>query len=81
VPLLETLYSGGVRVSELAGFDVRMWISQPDVIRVLGKGNKERLVPIGRKALQAIAAYRQALLPKPASGRPGALFLNKNSAA
>jgi integrase/recombinase XerC len=76
--LLETLYSGGVRVSELAGLDVRDVDFGNHVIRVLGKGNKERLVPIGQKALQAIAAYRQALLAETGSSGEGALFLNKN---
>jgi integrase/recombinase XerC len=76
--ILETLYSGGVRVSELAGLDVRDVDFGNHVIRVLGKGNKERLVPIGQKALQAIAAYRQALLAETGSSGEGALFLNKN---
>jgi integrase/recombinase XerC len=76
--ILETLYSGGVRVSELAGLDVRDVDFRNHVIRVLGKGNKERLVPIGQKALQAIAAYRQLLSDVAGRGADGALFLNKN---
>lgn len=59
--MFETIYSCGIRVSELAG------MNQTDVdftnssIRVLGKGNKERIVPIGKKALAAIMAYRERL--------------------
>ena len=78
--IFETLYSCGIRVSELVGmnrFDVDFAGS---VIRVLGKGSKERIVPIGRKALAAIQLYREQL--KNQWGIPadhnGALFLNKN---
>lgn len=76
--MLETLYSGGVRVSELAGLDVEDVDFHSYAIRVLGKGNKERLVPIGQKALNAIAAYRQALPAVSGRAAGGALFLNKN---
>lgn len=74
--ILETLYSGGVRVSELAGLDVADVDFQSGAIRVLGKGNKERIVPIGKKAVAALETYREALAP--AAGDGGALFLNKN---
>lgn len=78
--ILETLYAGGVRVSELAGLDVDDVDERNALIRVLGKGNKERLVPIGRKAMEAIGAYRAAL-GNPQEGKAGAgdaLFLNKD---
>lgn len=75
--LLETLYSAGVRVSELAGLDVEDVDFRNGTIRVLGKGNKERIVPAGRKALAAIEAYRQALAAADVSAPAGgALFLN-----
>ena len=74
--ILETLYSGGVRVSELAGLDVADVDFQNGAIRVLGKGNKERIVPIGRKAVEALHSYRSALAA--AVGDSGALFLNKD---
>ncbi|MBR9982860.1 MAG: tyrosine recombinase [Desulfatitalea sp.] len=77
--LLETLYSSGVRVSELAGLDVADVDVRNGTIRVLGKGNKERIVPVGQKALAAIDAYREvvtALAGSAAGG--GALFLNKD---
>ena len=78
--ILESLYASGVRVSELAGLDVDRVDMQNGLIRVLGKGNKERIVPIGPKAVQAIAAYRQALVLHTGDPMPcdGALFLNKN---
>lgn len=78
--MLETLYSGGVRVSELAGLDVDDVDMQHGLLRVLGKGNKERIVPIGQKALAAIATYREALIQACGQAQPGggALFLNKN---
>ncbi|MCD6273322.1 MAG: tyrosine recombinase XerC [Deltaproteobacteria bacterium] len=76
--MFETLYSCGIRVSELTGMD------QTDVdfvnssIRVLGKGNKERIVPIGKKALAAIMAYRERLNMESGMQMPqdGPLFLN-----
>jgi len=74
--ILETLYSGGVRVSELASLDVADVDLQRGAMRVLGKGNKERIVPIGQKAVDALRDYRSALAG--VVGDNGALFLNKN---
>ncbi len=59
--ILETLYSSGIRVSELAGMNIFEVDFSKCVIRVLGKGNKERIVPIGNKALDSIQAYRKRL--------------------
>ncbi len=78
--LLETLYGGGIRVSELVGLDVTDWDQSANLIRVLGKGRKERIVPLGRKAKEALDAYlavRDQLLATggAAEGEP-ALFLN-----
>ncbi|MBU1168929.1 MAG: tyrosine recombinase XerC [Proteobacteria bacterium] len=76
--MFETLYSTGIRVSELAGLDPDHVDCTAGLIRVLGKGNKERVVPIGKKALTAIGEYREALLHVE-SGLvmdPSALFLN-----
>ncbi len=79
--MLETLYSTGVRVSELAGLDTGDVDAQSGLVRVLGKGRKERLVPIGAKALESLAQYRHALAEEtgidPQSG--GAMFLNKDN--
>lgn len=55
--ILETLYASGVRVSELCGADVSSLDADRGVLRVLGKGNKERTVPLGRPALRALAAW------------------------
>jgi len=56
--ILEVLYSCGLRVSELVGLSWEDIDPTLEVVRVRGKGNKERIVPIGRKALEALALYR-----------------------
>jgi len=72
--ILETLYSTGIRVSELVGlnFDSIDFIS--GVVKVFGKGRKERIVPIGE---QAISTVRNYCKNRPKAGAP-ALFLNKS---
>lgn len=55
--ILETLYASGVRVSELCGASVTDLDRQRGVLRVLGKGNKERTVPLGRPALSALTEW------------------------
>jgi len=77
--IFETFYSCGLRVSEVAGLDVFDVDANAGLVRVLGKGSKERIVPIGQKALNAIDAYRQRLeleVGVPAAAE-GAMFLNK----
>lgn len=83
--IFEMLYSSGIRVSELAGLDVDDVDVDAKLIRVMGKGRKERLVPIGDHALRALSAYREKLRAarrqgSTKSGLPsgGPLFLNKN---
>jgi integrase/recombinase XerC len=71
--ILETLYSCGIRVSELTGLDVAALDLDEGLVRVLGKGNKERIVPLGSFARQAIAAYF-ALRGNPPADAP--LLLN-----
>jgi len=56
--MLEVLYSSGLRVSELCGLDWEAVDVETGCVRVLGKGRKERVVPVGRPALRALAAYR-----------------------
>ena len=59
--ILETIYSCGLRVAELAGLRIQDIDWQERVVRVLGKGKKERLLPIGGLALLAIQRYRNGL--------------------
>ena len=74
--MLETLYSSGIRVSELVGIAVEKIDFISGVIKVLGKGRKERLVPIGEEAVKAIRRYMEERDLKGWSGKKG-LFLNK----
>ena len=78
--ILETLYSSGIRVSELSGMNVFDIDFKRCLIRVLGKGNKERMVPIGKKAKDAVKRYRERLASEVGvrSNKNTALFLNKN---
>ncbi len=83
--IFETLYSTGIRISELAGMNVSDVDFSAQIIRVLGKGNKERIVPVGTKAMEAINEYRKMLLQAISFRRNKAdgsevdpLFLNKN---
>jgi integrase/recombinase XerC len=78
--LFETLYSTGVRVSELTGLNVLDVNTAGGSIRVVGKGGRERIVPVGKKALDRIRAYRRRLFEKTGIGMDadGPLFLNKN---
>ncbi len=59
--ILETLYSAGIRVGELARLDVRDVDLISEVIKVRGKGKKERLLPLGRPAARSIQAYLDAV--------------------
>jgi site-specific recombinase XerC len=70
VALLETIYSCGLRISELCGLRIEDVDTREQVVRVLGKGRKERLVPIGTPALRAIQNYRAALGTAPVPGDP-----------
>jgi integrase/recombinase XerC len=80
--ILELLYGSGLRVSELTGLDLANVDREQQMVRVLGKGNKERIVPFGSKAEQALAAYEpiRAKLLRQASGRgqAQAVFLNRD---
>jgi len=75
--ILELLYGAGLRISELVGLDVDDVDLEDASVRVLGKGSKERLVPIGRMARDAVAAYLTRARPALATSRSrAALFLN-----
>ena len=55
--MLETLYASGLRVSELVGLQMSEIDTTSGVVRIVGKGNKERLVPLGDSAVAAVATY------------------------
>lgn len=78
--MLETLYSSGLRVSELIGLKMSNVHSDVGFLRIFGKGSKERLVPIGKEALKYIKIYREEvrihLDIKP--GNESFMFLNRN---
>lgn len=71
--ILETFYSTGMRISELVGLNIENIDFFGGVVKVMGKGKKERLVPIGDKALRIIREYINKNKQPPA-----AVFLNKN---
>jgi integrase/recombinase XerC len=77
--ILETLYSAGLRVSELTGLDVADVDLEEGVAVVRGKGRRERLALLGPPAVRALEAWRdgRSELPARATEKP-ALFLNKN---
>jgi integrase/recombinase XerD len=62
--ILETLYATGMRVSELTGLTCSNILEEQQLVRVFGKGSKERLVPIGEFALKWIHEYKQRLRPE-----------------
>lgn len=71
--IFETFYSTGMRVSEIEGLNMTDIDFNRQMIRVLGKGSKQRIVPVGQRALSAITVYRQSL-----KHSDNACFLNKN---
>ena len=75
--MLELAYGAGLRVSEWITISVRDVLLEESLVRVLGKGSKERLVPIGRSAIGALAVYLRELRPVLERGAgQGVLFLN-----
>ncbi|MCI0746730.1 MAG: tyrosine recombinase XerC [Verrucomicrobia subdivision 3 bacterium] len=70
VAILETIYSCGLRISELCGLRVEDLNASEQLVRVRGKGKKERLAPIGGKALEAIQRYWRSLPNAPAATSP-----------
>jgi len=75
--MLEVAYGAGLRVSEWIGIGVKDALLDEGLVRVFGKGSKERLVPIGRGAIGALAIYmRELRLTLERGGGKGRLFLN-----
>ncbi len=76
--ILELLYATGIRVSELTGLTLENINLDIAYVRVFGKGRKERVVPVGQTALEAVAAYLADLRPKLATAKSrNALFLSR----
>ncbi|GIX04025.1 MAG: tyrosine recombinase XerC [Planctomycetaceae bacterium] len=77
--ILETLYSAGLRVAELVALNLSDWDREASVLRVLGKGKKERIAPLGRYATQALLRYLTVRHPDPTAPlhEQQALFLNR----
>lgn len=77
--MLETLYSSGLRVSELVDLKLSNVYFDLGFLRVIGKGNKERLVPVGRDALKHIRIYTEEVRVHIAvkKGNEGYVFLNR----
>lgn len=78
--MLETMYSCGLRVSELIGLQISCLYPDLGFVRVIGKGNKERLIPIGKDALKYIRIYKEEIRVhmKIQRGKEDFLFLNKH---
>ena len=76
--MLELLYGSGLRVSEVVALNLGDVDLSVELVRCLGKGSKERLVPVGSHAVRALRAYQQHARPVLAGRRvPAALFLNR----
>jgi integrase/recombinase XerD len=67
--LLELAYGAGLRVSELCGLTVTQLVMGEGLVRVMGKGSKERLVPIGRQVIGAVSVYLRQVRPALDRGR------------
>jgi len=79
--LLELLYGTGARISEVMGLTVDDVTDNDGILRITGKGNKQRLVPIGSKAVEAVEAYLVRARPLLAQGKSHALLLNTRGGA
>jgi integrase/recombinase XerD len=76
--ILEFLYATGVRISELVALTRKNVLPEVELVRVIGKGEKERIVPIGRAALRAVQTYLQESRPQLAKvDSEDVLFLNR----
>ncbi|MCH2200668.1 MAG: tyrosine recombinase XerC [Fuerstiella sp.] len=77
--ILETMYSAGLRVAEVVALDTEHWDRSSGIMKVLGKGRKERIAPVGSYATRALDRWIDVRQPDP-HGRPdqtAAIFLNR----
>ena len=75
--MIELLYASGLRISELANARLENFATEEGILRVTGKGNKTRIVPVGRKACEALASYLSMERPKLVKRRSGSeIFLS-----
>jgi integrase/recombinase XerD len=77
--LLEVLYASGLRAGEIVGLRLESYLREEKLLRVIGKGNRERVVPVGEKAVAALdrwLAKGRPLLVKPKTG--GEIFLGEH---
>jgi integrase/recombinase XerC len=77
--ILETMYSAGLRVAELVGLNIDHWDRDANVLRVYGKGKKERIAPVGRYASKALMRWLEVRQPADNAGADdrAAVFLNR----
>ena len=77
--ILETMYSAGLRVSEVVGIDLKDWDRSAGILRVLGKGRKERIAPVGSYATKALDRWLEVRAPdaKAPEKQRSAVFLNR----
>lgn len=74
----ELLYSSGLRISELAGLNTKSWDTDGHLVRVTGKGDKTRLVPLGERASERLTKYMKASGRWPSARDDSPVFLNRN---
>jgi integrase/recombinase XerC len=77
--MLETMYSGGLRVAELVSLNMESWDRDANILRVFGKGKKERIAPVGKPAAKALERWLEVRTPAPDANADdrAALFLNR----
>lgn len=83
IAMLETLYATGLRVSELINLQMSQMTLDPGVVRIIGKGGKERLVPLGENAIEAILYYMKTARPELMQGHglTNAVFVTRRGSA
>lgn len=80
--MLETLYASGLRVSELVGLKIAQVSLEMGVVRILGKGSKERLTPLGQEAAEWITRYQREARPRILGAKKSdALFITGRGSA